>query len=39
MSKVSIGANTFVYPMPDNSYWTVGDYAGKAWGLGKEYKK
>jgi flavin reductase (DIM6/NTAB) family NADH-FMN oxidoreductase RutF len=25
--------------MPDNSYWTVGAYAGKAWGAGKDYRK
>ncbi len=25
--------------MPDNRYWKVGDYAGKAWGSGKDYKK
>jgi flavin reductase (DIM6/NTAB) family NADH-FMN oxidoreductase RutF len=25
--------------MPDNSYWKVGDYAGKAWGSGKAFKK
>jgi hypothetical protein len=22
--------------MPDNRYWTVGEVAGKAWGIGKE---
>jgi flavin reductase (DIM6/NTAB) family NADH-FMN oxidoreductase RutF len=25
--------------MPDNRYWKVGEYAGKAWGSGKDYKK
>jgi flavin reductase (DIM6/NTAB) family NADH-FMN oxidoreductase RutF len=25
--------------MPDNRYWKVGEYAGKAWGAGKDYKK
>jgi len=25
--------------MPDNSYWKVGEYAGKAWGAGKDFKK
>ena len=25
--------------MPDNRYWKVGDYAGKAWGSGQDYKK
>jgi flavin reductase (DIM6/NTAB) family NADH-FMN oxidoreductase RutF len=24
--------------MPDNSYWTVGDYAGTAWKIGKSLK-
>ncbi|MCQ1534630.1 flavin reductase family protein [Methanosarcina sp. KYL-1] len=24
--------------MPDNSYWTVGDYAGAAWKIGKSLK-
>lgn len=25
--------------MPDNSYWTAGEYAGRAWGAGRDYKK
>ncbi|MGB9927300.1 MAG: flavin reductase family protein [Methanosarcina sp.] len=25
----------FLLTMPDNTYWSVGDYAGKAWGVGK----
>jgi flavin reductase (DIM6/NTAB) family NADH-FMN oxidoreductase RutF len=25
--------------MPDNSYWTVGDYAGAAWKIGKSLKE
>jgi flavin reductase (DIM6/NTAB) family NADH-FMN oxidoreductase RutF len=25
--------------MPDNSYWTVGDYAGAAWNIGKNLKR
>jgi len=25
--------------MPDNSYWTVGNYAGKAWNIGNTFKK
>jgi flavin reductase (DIM6/NTAB) family NADH-FMN oxidoreductase RutF len=25
--------------MPDNRYWRVGEYAGKAWGSGKGFKK
>ena len=28
-----------VLTMPDNRYWTVGDYAGKAWNMGKRFKK
>ena len=24
--------------MPDNSYWSVGDYVGQAWGIGKKIK-
>jgi flavin reductase (DIM6/NTAB) family NADH-FMN oxidoreductase RutF len=31
--------NPLLLTMPDNSYWTVGEYAGKAWGAGKDYKK
>jgi flavin reductase (DIM6/NTAB) family NADH-FMN oxidoreductase RutF len=29
----------FVLSMPDNKYWTVGDYIGKAWGAGKKLKE
>jgi flavin reductase (DIM6/NTAB) family NADH-FMN oxidoreductase RutF len=29
----------FTLTMPDNRYWTVGQYAGKAWGSGKDYAK
>lgn len=29
----------FSLTMPDNRYWRVGEYAGKAWGSGKQYKK
>ena len=25
----------FLLTMPDNNYWTIGDYAGTAWGAGK----
>lgn len=25
--------------MPDNSYWKVGPFAGRAWGAGKDYRK
>jgi flavin reductase (DIM6/NTAB) family NADH-FMN oxidoreductase RutF len=28
--------NPMVLTMPDNRYWTVGGYAGKAWGEGKK---
>ena len=31
--------NPLVLTMPDNSYWTIGAYAGKAWGIGKDFKK
>ncbi|MDQ7826106.1 MAG: flavin reductase family protein [Candidatus Eremiobacteraeota bacterium] len=31
--------NPFVLTMPDNGYWQVGEYAGKAWSIGKELKK
>jgi len=27
-----------VLTMPDNQYWTVGEYAGQAWGEGKKLK-
>lgn len=27
----------FTLTMPDNRYWTVGEYAGKAWGIGREF--
>ena len=30
--------NPLLLTMPDNSYWTVGDYVGKAWGAGKKRK-
>lgn len=31
--------NPLVLTMPDNSYWTVGEYSGKAWSEGKKFKK
>ena len=31
--------NPFVLTMPDNSFWAVGEYLGKAWGIGKKLKK
>jgi flavin reductase (DIM6/NTAB) family NADH-FMN oxidoreductase RutF len=30
--------NPFVLSMPDNRYWSVGEYLGKAWGTGKDYQ-
>jgi flavin reductase (DIM6/NTAB) family NADH-FMN oxidoreductase RutF len=27
-----------ILTMPDNSYWRLGDYAGKAWGIGKNLR-
>ena len=31
--------NPFVLTMPDNSFWAVGEYLGKAWGIGKKLMK
>lgn len=31
--------NPLLLTMPDNSYWMVGDYAGKAWNIGNTFKK
>lgn len=31
-------AGAFILTMPDNSYWSLGEYLGKAWSAGKEYK-
>jgi hypothetical protein len=31
--------NPLVLTMPDNRYWTVGEYVGKAWGEGKKWKR
>jgi flavin reductase (DIM6/NTAB) family NADH-FMN oxidoreductase RutF len=31
--------NPFMLTMPDNRYWQVGDFAGKAWSIGKKMKK
>jgi flavin reductase (DIM6/NTAB) family NADH-FMN oxidoreductase RutF len=28
----------FVLTMPDNTYWSVGEQAGKAWSIGKEFE-
>ncbi len=30
--------NPFTLTMPDNQYWKVGPNAGKAWGIGKNWK-
>ncbi|WAI02318.1 flavin reductase family protein [Methanogenium organophilum] len=30
--------NPLLLTMPDNSYWTLGEYAGKAWAEGKRLK-
>ena len=30
--------NPLLLTMPDNSYWTVGNYVGKAWNIGNEFK-
>ncbi|HXZ37238.1 MAG TPA: flavin reductase family protein [Thermodesulfobacteriota bacterium] len=30
--------NPFTLTMPDNQYWTVGKLAGKAWGIGKNWR-
>lgn len=31
--------NPLLLTMPDNSYWTVGEYVGKAWSIGKKMRK
>ena len=28
----------FVLTMPDNNYWRIGEHAGKAWSIGKEFE-
>ncbi len=30
--------NPFTLTMPDNQYWAVGKHAGKAWGIGKNWR-
>lgn len=30
--------NPLLLTMPDNTYWTVGEFAGKAWSIGKKLK-
>jgi len=31
--------NPFTLTMPDNNYWNVGEKAGKAWSIGKDFRK
>lgn len=31
--------NPFTLTMPDNTYWEVGNNVGKAWSIGKQFKK
>ena len=31
--------NPLLLTMPDNRYWTVGEYAGDAWSAGKKLKR
>ncbi|HVO68287.1 MAG TPA: flavin reductase, partial [Syntrophales bacterium] len=31
--------NPFTLTMPDNNYWNVGENAGKAWSIGKDFRK
>lgn len=31
--------NPLLLTMPDNSYWRVGDYVGRAWGIGRDFKR
>lgn len=38
--KPDIGKiNPFTLTMPDNNYWTIGENAGKAWSIGKNFRK
>jgi flavin reductase (DIM6/NTAB) family NADH-FMN oxidoreductase RutF len=30
--------NPLLLTMPDNRYWTVGEYVGDAWNIGKTHK-
>ncbi len=30
--------NPFMLTMPDNKYWSVGEYLGQAWGIGEKIK-
>jgi flavin reductase (DIM6/NTAB) family NADH-FMN oxidoreductase RutF len=31
--------NPLVLTMPDNNYWTIGEHAGKAWDVGRNFIK
>ncbi|MCZ7357621.1 MAG: flavin reductase family protein [Candidatus Methanoperedens sp.] len=31
--------NPLLLTMPDNSFWTVGNYVGKAWNIGNKFKR
>jgi flavin reductase (DIM6/NTAB) family NADH-FMN oxidoreductase RutF len=31
--------NPLLLTMPDNRYWTIGDWAGDAWSIGKKLKR
>jgi flavin reductase (DIM6/NTAB) family NADH-FMN oxidoreductase RutF len=31
--------NPLLLTMPDNSYWMVGDYVGKAWNIGRKFRE
>jgi hypothetical protein len=37
--SINIPSTGMVEAMPDNRFWTVGDYIGKAWGFGKKLKE
>jgi len=38
MKKINIGKKPFLYPMPDNNFWSIGKQIGKAWSIGKDYR-
>ncbi|MEJ2249262.1 MAG: flavin reductase family protein [Candidatus Lokiarchaeota archaeon] len=31
--------NPLIFTMNDNNYWSLGDYIGRAWSIGKEYEQ
>jgi hypothetical protein len=37
MDKIKI--RPLMLTMPDNTYWSVGENLGKAWGIGSKIKK